>query len=279
MIGSESVIAIIGYSIGILLCSIFACIVTMRIHAYRLTTQHYIFKNQKIKTDCKICFISDFHYQHFLATSHYQKMVEQVNAQKPDLVVFGGDYLHRTMSPSDDEATSFIQLLSEIQAPHKVAVLGNHDKDNFNDDVWRRIFQQHNIQLLINETLNLDHYGIHLIGVDDFKQGNAEIKTTDIDAQFQLLITHNPDFMETIQSTHVELVLSGHLHGGQGTIGFDLYPALRVFKLSEYGTKYRHGNVGNTQYNHISTSGIGAHFGLRLFVYPEIVCVDLKPIK
>lgn len=268
--------AMIGYSIAGITCGILLWIVIMRIHAHHLTTKHYIFVNQKIKTDCKICFISDFHYQHFLADGYYQKVVDQVNKQNPDIVIFGGDYLHRNVLPNKEDANYFIQLLANIQAPKKIAILGNHDKDNFSDGVWYEIFSRHQIQLLINEALELSTYGVNFIGVDDFKKGNVEIKRSDLNESFQLLLTHNPDLMEHIDKHAFELVLSGHLHGGQGTFGFGLYPALRAFKLSDYGKKYRHGNVGSERHAHISTSGVGAHFGLRFFVYPEVVCIHLK---
>lgn len=264
------------YMIAILLFIGIILLIIMRGHARNLVTQKYIFKNQKIKTDCKICFISDFHYLHFLPFNYYQNIIEKLNSAQPDIVIFGGDYLHRNNKPNSIEVRRLIQLFSKVDAPYKIAILGNHDKDNFSDEYWQALFAENNIQLLINTQLAIEEFGIEICGVDDFKKGNARVLEKYNLKKMQLLVTHNPDFMETLQNHHFDLILSGHLHGGQGTIGFKLYPALRLFKLTAYGNKYRYGNVGTNGYDHISTSGIGAHFGLRLGVYPEIVQIVIQ---
>lgn len=268
-------INIIGYGIFSLLCLCMIMLFVMRRHAQRLVITEYQFKDQKVKTDCKICFISDFHYNHFLSDKHYQNMIRKINDSKPDIVIFGGDYVHRNIKPNQADASQFMSFLSQVKAPVRLAVLGNHDKDNFTDQFWKSECMKHDIQLLVNETYDVDQFGIRIVGVDDFKRGKATV-VSEMSSMYQILMTHNPDLMEEINSHHFDLVLSGHLHGGQGTIGWNLYPALRVFKLSAYGTKYRYGNVGNGVYHHVSTSGIGAHFGLRFFVYPEVVCITIK---
>lgn len=266
---------IIGYAILFLLISISIVILITRLHAHHIIIKHYNFESQKIKTDCKICFVSDFHYTHYLSEKHYLKMLKYVNECQPDIVIFGGDYIHRKENAKKQDAQHFIELLAKINAPYKIGILGNHDKDNFDDMFWEQLFSQNNMPLLINEQKNISDLGINIIGVDDYKRGHSEIKEA-LTSDFQLLLTHNPDFVETIDISQFDLVLSGHLHGGQATLGFNTYPFLQIFKLSKYGLKYRHGNVGNDQYNHISTSGVGAHFGVRFCVYPEVVCVSLK---
>lgn len=270
---------IISYGILFVLCALIIFFLIMTVHARHLIIKKYIFVNQKVKTDCKICFISDFHYKHFLSKKHYEKMIQRVNDCQPDIVIFGGDYLHRNISASVEDAEYFIQLLSRVKARHHIAILGNHDKDNFNDTFWLKLFSKYNITLLVNECMNFDDFGVDVTGVDDFKKGKCEIGVIDVQGNFQLLVTHNPDFMEQLDKKLFDLVLSGHLHGGQGTIGFNLYPALRIFKLSAYGTKYRYGNVGLEGTNHISTSGVGAHFGLRFRVYPEVAFIHIKKKK
>lgn len=259
-----------------IICLCILLILTMRLHAQKLKIKHYKFTNSKIKANCKICFVSDFHYKHFLSPRYYKRMIQKINALDADVVIFGGDYVNRSKMPNEADAETFIELLSTVNIPTKIAVLGNHDKDNFDDVYWMQLFAKHQIVLLMNQQLELHDLGIYVTGVDDFRKGNAAMNHELFINDFQLLLTHNPDFIETIDPTQFDLILSGHLHGGQGTLGFDTYPALRIFKLSVHGKKYRYGSVGNKLYDHISTSGIGAHFGLRLGVYPEIVCIDLE---
>lgn len=265
---------LLGYSL-VFAIIVLAGMIVVRYHAKHLIVKKYHIQNQKLKADCKICFVSDFHYMHFFSDQHYIRMINKINQCQPDIVIFGGDYLHRRKDAVQKNAERFISLLSSTKASYKIGILGNHDKDNFSDLVWKQIFEEQDIVLLKNEEKKISHFGLQIIGVDDYKRGQAEVKQMLTD-DFQLLLTHNPDFIETVDASQFDLVLSGHLHGGQATIGFNQYPFLRLFKLSQYGLKYRYGNVGNEQYQHISTSGVGAHFGIRFCVYPEIVCISLE---
>lgn len=265
---------IVAYSLIFVI--VIGCIAytVFRMHAKHLIIKKYYIKSQKVKADYKICFVSDFHYMHRFSNHYYAKMVEKINYCNPDVVIFGGDYVHRQKNVKQEDAENLLEIFSKIKAKEKIAVLGNHDKDNFDDDFWLKCFKKTDIKLLINEQYPLNNE-ITVIGVDDYKRGKSKIKENQYDNNFHILMTHNPDFVEQIQRGQFDLILSGHLHGGQATIGFDKYPLLKVFKLSKYGTKYRYGAVGETPL-HIATSGIGAHFGLRFCVYPEIVCITIE---
>lgn len=266
---------IIAYSLIFVI--VIGCIAytIFRMHAKHLIIKEYYIKSQKVKADYKVCFVSDFHYMHRFSDSYYMKMIEKINDCKPDAVIFGGDYVHRQKNVNKVDAEKLIHFFTNVKAKEKIAVLGNHDKDNFDDEFWKKCFQNNKITLLINDLHAIQHNEIVMNGVDDYKRGSSIINDNIEESSFRILITHNPDFVEQIEQQNFDLILSGHLHGGQATVGFNKYPLLRVFKLSKYGIKYRYGIV-NKKPLHIATSGIGAHFGLRFCVYPEIVSIRIE---
>jgi predicted MPP superfamily phosphohydrolase len=88
-----------------------------------------------------------------------------------------------------------------------------------------------------------------------------------------LLASHQPDFAEELQPGTVDLVLSGHTHGGQLTF-FGLW-APRV--NSDYGQKYRTGQVVTGVTTVIVSNGVGSIFPpFRFFARPQIVVITLK---
>ncbi len=88
-----------------------------------------------------------------------------------------------------------------------------------------------------------------------------------------VLASHEPDFAEELQPGAVDLVLSGHTHGGQMTF-FGLWAP---FVGSEYGQKYRTGMVVNGVTTVIVSNGVGTIFPpLRFFARPQIVVITLE---
>ena len=87
-----------------------------------------------------------------------------------------------------------------------------------------------------------------------------------------LLLSHNPDFVETIRDRRVGLVLSGHTHGGQIIVpgyGAPVVP-------SRYGQKYLYGLVQGPTCRIFITRGVGTVTPpVRFFCRPEIVLITL----
>lgn len=97
---------------------------------------------------------------------------------------------------------------------------------------------------------------------------------------FCILLSHNPDFIEEINTDKVDLMLSGHTHGGQVTI-FGLYapimPSAWKPHLKNTGQKYRYGWKELNGVQLYVTTGVGmGKFPFRFFAPPEIVEITLK---
>ena len=87
-----------------------------------------------------------------------------------------------------------------------------------------------------------------------------------------ILLSHNPDFAETLEDRRVGLILSGHTHGGQVVLpgfGAPIVP-------SRYGQKYLHGLVQGPRSQVFISRGVGTVTPpVRFFCRPEIVLITL----
>ncbi|MDE7159953.1 MAG: metallophosphoesterase [Muribaculaceae bacterium] len=177
-------------------------------------------------------------------TAFISRLVDSINALKPDMIVFTGDIVNR----QTNEVLPFIPVLSRLSAPDGVySVLGNHDYGDYCDWDTPEAREANNALLLEIQrqmgwrTLNNDRVFISrpgapadtlvLIGVENwgdppFKQygrlEDAYSMSTDSvmhlnDERFKILLTHDPDHWrkEVSKHTNIDLTLSGHTHAMQ----------------------------------------------------------------
>ncbi|HVB40668.1 MAG TPA: metallophosphoesterase [Terriglobales bacterium] len=171
----------------------------------------------------RIAHLSDIHYGLFLSSRSLSRILDLTQAQRPDLIAITGDFV--TQSPAFVEPVS--EMLARLRAPLGVwAVLGNHDFRSGAERVTRALRQQ-GIKVLRNQRRLLRHGAtrFQIAGIDDSRQhpdvaaalggrGRAP------EAPFTLLLAHNPLELEPAARCGVDLVLSGHTHGGQIKLGF-----------------------------------------------------------
>jgi predicted MPP superfamily phosphohydrolase len=225
----------------------------------------------------KIVFVSDFHYKSTLKENGLMVIIRQIQQQRPDLVLLGGDYTEGKNGIA--YVDEFFGQLSVLRPPLGIyGVLGNHDDFNGREQTLRAM-RQAGIGILDNQGFWLSKGGgrIRLIGTADLRfstpdltEALAGIGSND----FVILVSHQPDIVERYKpALRANLILSGHTHGGQVTY-FDYAPKTS----SLYGQKYRYGlkelpSGGRL----IITSGIGTSLiGIRFGPPEEIVVVTLR---
>ena len=222
----------------------------------------------------RIVFISDIHHGPYFSIERVKRLVDRVNALQPDLILLGGDYVHRDAKYI---APVFAEL-ARLRAPLGVfAVAGNHDH-------WEGI-EETRREMALAGIVNLDNRAewitmggdrIKVGGVGDVYEDSQDIGPTIADADegdFVLLLSHNPDYAERIVTERIDLVLSGHTHGGQVTF-FALWAA---FVPSTYGQKYRSGFVDTGHTLVFVSNGVGTITPpVRFFARPEIVVITLQ---
>ncbi|OWK36243.1 metallophosphoesterase [Fimbriiglobus ruber] len=220
-----------------------------------------------------VAFLTDIHHGPYISKEYVSGVVRTTRLLNPDLVLLGGDYSHRDVK----YIAPCFEILSHLTAPFGVyGVLGNHDyKDGLQET--REGFRSANIEELTNRGVWLTRGGerFRLAGVDDLWMGDPQLAPALGDARPTdacLLLSHNPDFVETITDRRVGLVLSGHTHGGQVVLpgaGAPIVP-------SRYGAKYAHGLVEAPATKVYVSSGIGVSvLPVRANCRPEITLITL----
>lgn len=221
-----------------------------------------------------IAFLTDIHHGIYFSLDRVRSLVARTNALQPDLILLGGDYAHlraRYIAPCLAE-------LAGLDAPlGKLGVLGNHDH-LYGAELTRRSMQAAGIEVLDNHAqwIALGEGRIRIGGVGDLTESTQDLSATTAgvrDEDFVILLSHNPDYVESMHTTAVDLVLSGHTHGGQVTL-FGLWAP---FTNSDFGQKYRSGVVHTPLTTVVISNGIGVITPpLRLFARPEIVLIHLR---
>lgn len=215
-----------------------------------------------------------------------RQIVNLINEQKPDLIVFTGDLVNQ----ESHELDNFVDVLAQLQAPDGVySILGNHDYGTYyrwpnrqaeidNLKYLLRLQADMGWKLLNNEHAILRHQGdsIALIGVENdgeppFSQ-YADLPRAQQGTQgmFRILLTHNPTHWrrEVLPDTDIELTLSGHTHAMQMEM-FGHSPA--SLKYPEWGGMYYDGD--RALYVNIGIGYVGLPF--RFGAWPEVTVIKL----
>jgi predicted MPP superfamily phosphohydrolase len=167
----------------------------------------------------RIAHLSDIHYGLFLSRESLLRVLDLTLAQDPDLICITGDFV--TQSPVFIDPMA--DMLAGLRAPLGVyAVLGNHDF-RAGADLLTRSLRRRGIKVLRNQRRLLRHRGqaIRIAGVDDSRQHpDVAAACGSTERHFTMLLAHNPMELNAAAACGVDLVLSGHTHGGQIRLGF-----------------------------------------------------------
>lgn len=243
-----------------------------------LTVTHYTYRNPQIPAafdGYRIVQISDLHNAVFGRNN--ERLLRKIEGLSPDLIVVTGDVVDSSHT-NISVALSFIERACGLAPVYYVT--GNHE--NWLEDGERRELlegiEAAGTVILANEAADITRDGesFTLLGLkDESLGGNALQKLTEgTDAsRFQLLLAHEPQYLTSYSACSVDLVLTGHAHGGQFRllfIGGLVAPDQGFFP--EY-TEGMHTDGGTSM---IISRGLGnSVIPVRLCNLPEIVCVDL----
>ena len=229
----------------------------------------------------RIVLMADWHCGPINRPDYLQRAMQMANDCKPDLIFLPGDFVSKSGEFFHEAAELAASLRTNI--PGGVIVSwGNHDywhKPNLGFD----LMPQAGCQVLTNQKLLLnakkefseEGRGLWVCGLDDLWAGKPSLTETlkGIPAdQPRLVLCHNPDVAEEQQGPRVDLMLSGHTHGGQvriPAIGAPIVP-------SSYGQKYASGLVQAPDYKVYISRGLGSSgIPVRFGVPPEITLFEL----
>ena len=192
---------------------------------FRLTVEHHQIRLRRLPRELdgfRIVQLSDLHHSPFTSRQQIERAIETANSLQPDIVALTGDYV----SKEREYAAPCAELLGELRPRHGVfAVLGNHD--HWTDAALiTDLFRAEGIAVLINQGMRFEKNGgsFWLAGVDDTMVGLEDLPLAlagSSEQEFKLLLAHNPIILRKAARANVDLVLSGHTHGGQVSLRSD----------------------------------------------------------
>jgi predicted MPP superfamily phosphohydrolase/uncharacterized protein YhhL (DUF1145 family) len=231
--------------------------------------------------------LTDLHVGPFMRGDELAAYVEAINRLEPDFVALTGDFI----AGNPTEVDPCVEALSRLRAKRGVyACLGNHDVYGGIEDEITRRFAENNIRMLRNDAVahRIGNSSLNVLGIDDLRSGEPDLSRALAAAkadpgEVRLLLSHRPEIFPTAAANGIEMVLSGHYHGGQIKLG----PEAANLSIARLLTPYVDGmyllprrNIARTDAKS-STLFVGRGIGItglpvRINCPPQIAHLTLK---
>ena len=234
----------------------------------------------------RIAQLSDIHYEQYTEPYFVRHVVEQVNRVAPDLVLMVGDYVSEGPMPQSFGAKSSYpcaEILAGILCPQRWCVLGNHDA-SVGAAMVTDALEIHGLPVLANQHVPFERNGARLwiAGVKDIGMSDPDLhlaapRGLQAAQEPVILLAHEPDYAdEVVKHGGVDLMLSGHTHGGQVRL-----PWVGALYTPPLGRKYVEGlfhwKNGFQLYVNRGIGAVGVPF--RFDCRPELTVLTLRSVK
>jgi predicted MPP superfamily phosphohydrolase len=252
-----------------------------------ITTTKIDYCNTKIPDEFngyRIVHISDLHNKKF--GNNQERLLREIRAVSPDIIVVTGDLIDRRKYDLD---TAIVFINGAVKIAPVYYVSGNHE-------AWSGDYRNISSQLLSCGVQILDDNKVKLIkgegkieilGLSDpdfltssYVDGTnsaklkEHLKVLSDDSVFQILLSHRPELFHLYRNENIDLIFSGHAHGGQFRLPFIgglVAPDQGLFP------EYTSGVYKQNQSTMIVSRGLGnSIIPIRIFNRPEIVVVTLQ---
>ncbi len=232
----------------------------------------------------KILQISDLHNKTF--GKENKRLFKIICSENPSIIVITGDIINRRIY-DDKEALNLVKKLTSKYDVYYVT--GNHEVWSNKYEELRPKLLDTGVKILNNETIKLfkgDEY-ISLIGIDDPGKGfysktekALTLKYLDFALNnvspdcFKVLLAHRPEYFSIYANNEIDLILSGHAHGGQVRIPF--LGAIYI-PNQPFFSKLSKGKFIRKNSTMIISGGLGtSKLPIRAFNLPEVVTITLN---
>ncbi len=262
-------------------CASFVYLLTGWILANNVWITNYEIFSEKDIGSLRVVMFADSHIGATFDGKGFMSQVNRMQEQNPDIVVIAGDFVDDDTTYGDMVDACY--ALGTLRTKYGVYfAFGNHDKGYYDtrgysgDDLIAEL-EKNGVQVLQDEAKLIDDR-FYLIGRQDLSENDrgegrsdiGELTATLDSDKFMLVINHQPNDYAREAEANVDLVLSGHTHGGQ------MFPVNLVMSLMGANDKiYGYEQRGNTQF--IVTSGISDWaIKFKTGTKSEFVVVDIK---
>lgn len=174
--------------------------------------------SDKIQKPITITVLSDMHLSRTISKNKTKKIVELSNKVEPDVVLLPGDTIDDKMKYLQPHLDELKNLKANIGI---FATAGNHEIIKGNAEA-KEALATAGISYLFNEGTHLGN-NFYLAGIPDIKTVKHISETIDLEkafnaadiTNFKILVSHRPDISKNLSERGIDLVISGHTHGGQ----------------------------------------------------------------
>lgn len=244
------------------------------LYAHFIETKNFKITEQSIQANIsesfngfKIVQFSDLLIASTKTIDDLEEIVNEINNLKPDIIVFTGDLIKKDYDIKDNEIEKIKELLKNLNCTlYKYATIGDNDQENY-----KEIMTDSDFIILDNESNYIfyqDLTPIKITGITDVSDLEKALSISDdLDASYNIVITHQPDNIEILATYDIDLVLAGHSLLGQIRL-----PFIGGIIKKDGATKYidNYYKVNDTIMYVSSGLGIDNNYYFRLFNKPEI---------
>ena len=216
----------------------------------------------------RILQLTDLHMARCFRPAFFERVVDACRALPADLVVLTGDIIE------DDEVHGWIRpILSPLEARlGKFAILGNHDEEHRPDEILAELAGA-GFETMHGTWTTLDVDGLRIaLGGTSAPWGPDVDPSAMPSADFRILLSHSPDRFYRASRWGIELMLSGHNHGGQ--IRLPIVGA--VFMPSVYSRRFDRGFFRRGPTLMYASDGIAGMHPVRYGCPPEVTRIVLR---
>lgn len=231
--------------------------------------------------DFTVVFFTDLHMENETDARILTQLRDKINQLSPDVILFGGDLIDKQETDlSVTQQQRLTDILADLEAPYgKFWVSGNHDL--VSESTLARadvIMNQAGFTRIDNQSIELhrgDRDYIRLSGIANMVNGTPDIEGAFSQVSgdvYTIVLDHTPDAITQMSDQRVDVMLSGHSHGGQIRL-----PLIGSLIRNDGAKTYEHGTTQVNQTTLIVSNGIGTSgFRVRLLADPQIQLLTLK---
>lgn len=252
-----------------------------------LVISEHDYINESLPSDFdgfKIAHISDLHNKSF--GKDQIRLLEKLKSTSPDMIVITGDLIDRRKYDLD-LAMMFIEGAVDVAPVYYVS--GNHEAWSGEFSLIKESLLSAGVSVLDNEKLKITkgHSWINILGVSDpdfltssyidgtnISDMSKKLEEWSAEQGFKILLSHRPELLDLYSHNKMDLIFTGHAHGGQFRIplmGGLVAPDQGLFPEFTSGL---HTRDSSTMF---ISRGLGNSIvPIRIFNRPEIIAVTLK---